>query len=418
METVNGLTIRPMRTEDDLDAELDLRHRAFGPADMTREQWLAELRACIADARLFGVWDGDWLVGAARFYEMRQWWHGRAVPMAGIAGVKVAPEVRGRGVGRALMRVLLAALSERGYPLSVLYPTTAHLYRSLGWEIGGGHYLAQMPARSLTSLLPADPHAAWSGQPAEVPVRRAGPADADEVLAVLGGVHARMLDLGPSTRDAESLRRWLARPEVFAYLAPDGFLGYGWNGTDQELMVHVLQASSGQTVRALWGVVASHASVARAVRACVGPDDPVGWLTAEAEVKIALHEPWMLRVVSPAAAIEARGFPATARASVPMVLADPELPAQAGAYTLAIENGRGALVRGVPGGGLAPSGSVSSSPAASAPVSLGPRGFAALYAGVPVPTLRRAGLMTGGDERTDAELSTAFAGRPFTLDYF
>jgi Predicted acetyltransferase involved in intracellular survival and related acetyltransferases len=29
---------------------------------------------------------------------MRQWWHGRAVPMAGVAGVTVAPEYRGQGV--------------------------------------------------------------------------------------------------------------------------------------------------------------------------------------------------------------------------------------------------------------------------------------------------------------------------------
>jgi predicted acetyltransferase len=32
--------------------------------------------------------------------DMRQWWHGRAVPMAGVAGIKVAPEYPGRGVGR------------------------------------------------------------------------------------------------------------------------------------------------------------------------------------------------------------------------------------------------------------------------------------------------------------------------------
>ena len=37
---------------------------------------------------------------------MRQWWYGRAVPMAGVAGVKVAPEDRGRGVGRAVMTAL------------------------------------------------------------------------------------------------------------------------------------------------------------------------------------------------------------------------------------------------------------------------------------------------------------------------
>ena len=74
------------------------------------------------------------------FHDMRQWWHGRAVPMAGVGGVKVAPEQRGRGTGRALMTEVLRVIADRGYPLSVLYPATAPLYRSLGWELAGGLY--------------------------------------------------------------------------------------------------------------------------------------------------------------------------------------------------------------------------------------------------------------------------------------
>jgi Sterol carrier protein domain len=31
---------------------------------------------------------------------MRQWWCGRPVPMAGVSSVRVAPEDRGRGIGR------------------------------------------------------------------------------------------------------------------------------------------------------------------------------------------------------------------------------------------------------------------------------------------------------------------------------
>lgn len=52
------------------------------------------------------------------------------------------------------------------------------------------------------------------------------------------------------------------------------------------------------------------------------------------------------------------------------------------------------------------------------PVSLGARGFAALYAGTPVQTLRTAGLADGGDPVTDDALDCAFAGTPFLLDYF
>jgi predicted acetyltransferase len=118
-----------------------------------RDYWRAGLLDCVKTGRQFGVWDGGNLLGAARYYDMRQYWHGRAVPMAGVGGVKVAPEARGRGVGRALMTALLTTIAEQGFVLSTLYPATAQIYRSLGWELAGGNYRAEVPGRSLGSLL-------------------------------------------------------------------------------------------------------------------------------------------------------------------------------------------------------------------------------------------------------------------------
>ncbi len=105
--------VRPLHPGDDLEAELDLRERAFGPMGSGgRDGWLTSLRTAISEGRLLGAFDGPRLIGTARFLDMRQWWHGRPVPMAGVAGVKVAPEHRGGGVGRALM----AARAGRGRP--------------------------------------------------------------------------------------------------------------------------------------------------------------------------------------------------------------------------------------------------------------------------------------------------------------
>jgi predicted acetyltransferase len=411
------LTIRLMRADDDLDAELDLRHRSFGPMDTaSRAYWREEMRGCIADGRQFGVWDREQLIGAARYYDMRQYWHGRAVPMAGVGGVKVAPEARGRGVGRAMMTALLSAMAERGYPLSVLYPATAQIYRSLGWELAGGHYRAQVPGRSLGSLLPPDPAVprilAAPPEPVATPsVRRAGPDDADEVIAVLAAVHAAAGDCGPATRDQASVRRWLAERGLFGYLAPDGFLGYGWhNDSNKEIMIRVLAAGSEPTARALWGIIASHASVTKVVYATLGPADPVGWLIREPDVSLRRHKQWMLRVLDPAAAIAGRGFLAAARADVHLQLADPDLPRNAGRYVLSVRDGEGSLLPG-------PTGRTAASPAA-APVALGPRGFAALYAGVPMATLRAAGLAAGGDRRAEAALDAVFSAQPYLLDYF
>ena len=114
----------------------------------------------VAAGRALGAFDGSHLAGTALYHDMRQWWHGRAVPMAGVAGVKVAPEYRGQGVGRALMTALTELMAERGYPLSALYPATMTIYRSLGWEIAGHRHEAVLPSRALSVMARPEPGAA------------------------------------------------------------------------------------------------------------------------------------------------------------------------------------------------------------------------------------------------------------------
>ncbi|GEM_PF-197575 len=425
-----AVRIRPLRASDGLEAELDLHHRAFGPVSAReREFWRAEVSACAQDERQYGAWRDGRLVGTARFYDMRQWWGGRALRAAGVGGVKVAPEERGRGIGRLLMTELLRVMAGRGYAVCVLYPATLPLYRALGWELAGGLYRARVPARSLRNLLPPD--RALPGEPAaraparghrpgeapppgadggQVPVRRAGPEDAEAVTAVLGAVYRGARDCGPCTFDPGRTRRWLADPEVFGYLAPDGFLAYGWHGGDREIMVHALQAASARTARALWGIVASHASVTEVVHVNADPRDALGWLTADGEVDLRRHRQWMLRVLDPEAAVAGRGFPAGTEVSVALDLADAGIPSNQGPRTLIVRGGEGRLRPGRSGTGAGPG--------AAEPVRLGPRGLAALFAGTPMAALRLAGLARGGDARCDAALDAAFACDPYLLDYF
>ena len=56
-------------------------------------------------------------------------------------------------------------------------------------------------------------------------------------------------------------------------------------------------------------------------------------------------------------------------------------------------------------------------PAAQA-LTLGARGLAALYAGTSVPTLRLAGLASGGTPEAGAALDAAFAATAFMVDDF
>jgi hypothetical protein len=271
----------------------------------------------------------------------------------------------------------------------------------------------EIAGRSLLSLLPPDPRIpvpAGSDGPAPVALRRAAPRDADEVLKVMGEIYRGSRESGPCTLDVSSIRRWLAGSGVFAYLADDGFVGYGWDGSGHEIMIEYLVAGSAATARALWGLIASHASVTEVVRAAVGPSDPIFWLTAEPDARLRRRKIWMLRVLDAPAAIAGRGFPAGATVRVPLLLADRELPGNAGLYTLAVGDGEGSLLAGET--------DHSPQPPAPSPVMLGPRGFAAMFAGTPMATVRAAGLAAGGDRGADEALDSVFGAEPYMLDYF
>jgi GNAT superfamily N-acetyltransferase len=434
---VDDVVIRPLTVDDDMEAQLDLGQRAFGIYSAgQRAGWsyVAGLRA--GQGLFLGAFVGGVPAGAAVIHDLRQWWLSRAIPCAGVASVKVAPEYRGGGIGRRLMTALLDAVADRGYPLSALYPATMPIYRSLGWELAGGKYEATIPARSLRTFVPPDAAAQAGGAQAgagvgaahaAVPeIRRAGRDDAAEVIAVIGRAHQAARDAGPLTWDEGPTRQWLSRPELYSYLAgEDGFAAYRWGADGHaNLLVERVHAATPQALRALWSVIASHSSVARTVTALTAPNDPFWWLTAERDATITKRSMWMLRVVDGPAAIAARGFPPAVSVSVPVEIHDRARPANSGHWQLTVADGKGALIE---------NGAVSSDePSASAlaragsrarsgggvPLTVGARGLAALYAGTPVVALRLSGLASGGAPDDDAALDAAFAATPYMVDDF
>ena len=240
------------------------------------------------------------------------------------------------------------------------------------------------------------------------------------MLATVGRVHQALRDCGPNTRDEAAIARWLSDEQRFAYLAPDGFLAYRWQHGNDELLVERVIAGSAAATRAIWGIVASHSSIAGTVQAIIGPTDPVQWLTTDPDVSTARRMAWMLRVVDAAAAVAGRGFPPGVELTAVLRLADPDRPAHDGWWTLDVGGSKGALTPAEPGPGRP--GSAGAGPGDTGPgpaaLSLGPRGFAALYAGTPLATLRRAGLVAGGDPGGDAALDAAFGADPFMLESF
>ena len=375
---------------DDLDQVLDVRTRSFGPlGEADRPGWYDFHQKLIPQRRCLVVHDGDRVVAAARAWDMRQWWGGRSLPMAGIAGVVVAPEHRGRGVGSLLMHALLERTVELGDAVSVLYPATLAVYRGLGWELGGAQHRVSVRTELLRRL---------GGR--EVPVRRAVPDDAEAIAAIAGTVHRQARASGPLDNAASEVRESLEDDDVFGYVADDGYCLYGWH-PGGALLVQELVAGSEQTARALWSVVGSGSSTAKTVHAYVDPRDPLVLLLGEGpELGVEMNR-WMLRVLDLEAAVSGRGFPAGVSAQVPLVVEDAQVPRCSGSWLLRVSDGVGEVTEGGGDG-----------------VRLGANGLAALFAGGGMASLRLAGLASGGSPEQDALLDTAFAGEPYLLDYF
>jgi predicted acetyltransferase len=406
LAVVTDVVIRPLTLDDDFDAQMDLSQRAFGIySEQQAATWRHTARLRTGQGLFLGAFVDEVPAGAAILHDMRQYWLGRPVTMAGVAGVKVAPEHRGRGIGRTLMTEALNVIAERGYLLSVLYPATMPIYRSLGWELAGAKHRFSVPARSLRGLVEPDKAAGGAGAGhQDVPIRRAGPADVATVIEVIGESHRAARDAGPLTWDEGPTTQWLGRKNLFTYLAgDDGFAAYRWGGED--LWVERVHARTPETLRALWSVIASHSSTTENVSGWTGPYDPFWWLTRERDATISRRAMWMLRVVDAAAAIGARGFPPGVSASAPLEIQDQARPANSGHWQLTVADGAGDLI---PNGGVPSPGRLI----------LGARGVAALYAGIPVASLRLAGLASGGTPEADAALDAAFAATPYLLDEF
>jgi len=379
-----ALEIRDL-TVDDLDDVRAVRMRAFGGV---RSDWREREQALMAARRSLGVASRGRVVAAARILPMRQFWGGRLVSMSGIGGVAVAPEERGRGVGSLLMRAVVDRVSELGDAVSALYPATVPVYRRLGWEYAGAQHRVSIPTEALRGLRGGDAR-----------VVPAMPDDAPEVAAAVRAVHGRDDASGPLAHTEEETRHLLENEDAFSYRCADGFCSYRWQGDD--LIVHELTAGSVASARALWSVVGSGSSTAGTVHAYVSPRDPLPLLLEAPMLTDAQAERWMLRLLDVGAAVAARGFPAGVGCEATLTLEDAQLSQNDGDWVLRVEAGRGELVAGRPGG-----------------VRLDARGIAAMYAGVPLPTLRVAGLATGGRPEDDAALNAAFAAVPYLLDYF
>lgn len=357
------------------------------------------------------AFDNGRVIGTARAIPFDQWFGGARVPCAGIAGVAVLPEYRGRGVAAAIMWQLLERRRSQGEVVSALFPANSQLYRQLGYEFAGLRPEFRAPVTDLP-VSKVGVREMAVGEMAQVmacysryaaahngPVESSAPAHwADHILAHQGeGTHQRTVvvpgDGGLDGYASYFVDRW----------ENDGYSVH---------CKHLVALTS----PALLGLLGHFRRFENAARELVwrGPPStaPVGLALGSTAFTITPGlRRWMLRLLDVPRALEARGYPGQS-GEVVIAVDDPLFPENAGPWLLQVANGRAQV-------GPAPSGPGAGEPARPGAKPLPAGLLAALYAGLATPAdLVLMGAIDASDPRLPT-LSALFAGPvPWMPDFF
>ena len=392
-----SLTLRPL-SDDEIPTGYQLGRLAFGGPPEPPAQFVQP----VPGVTRLGAFDTRGrLVGKATDVGHEQWWGGRRVVAADVAGVAVAPEARGGGTARALLARLLADARDRAAAVSALHPTVSAAYRSLGWEVAGVMLAGSLDSASLPSA-PAPGIALRPGGPDDVPLL----TDLyEQVARGTNGLVTRrggMFDVpsdAPLGEDIDSIT--VAESDGI----PVGVLGFGRGrsyGPEAKLEVHHLHATTVEAARALVGVLAGWRTVTRSVQLSFPVAHAVAAVLPLERATDVTSQPWMHRPVDVVRAVADRGWPSYVSGRVRFHLVDDLAPWNAADWDLSIADGRGELT-----------------PAATAAeLWLSVRGFAALYCGVATGAgLVQAGLAGGSDDPAALDLLGCGPAAAL-LDYF
>ncbi len=180
-------------TRDDLDRVLEIHLPSF-PDERTIDERSRNFTAnplgtledlVVADRA------GE-IVAQAFLFPLEAWFGGRAVRVGAIASLGVAPEVRGRGIGNALLHHLHVAADVRGDALTMLHAFRQSFYARLGY--------GTTSSRRRLVIDPCSIPASWRAL-ARGRVRRARGGDKE-------GIHDAY------ARSAARASGWLTRTEV------------------------------------------------------------------------------------------------------------------------------------------------------------------------------------------------------------
>ena len=371
--------------------------QAFATTHEDTARYIAAVRPS-AIARF--AFDGNRVVGGALAFACEQHIGGRLVPAGAVASVCVAPEHRGKGLGRSVMRAIVDAMADEGLALSSLWPSSVAFYRGLGWELAGHVNQFTVPADALRGL-PA------TGDPVADPAL-------DEVRALRSSLATRWC--GPIERPEWW---WMWRlpkpPDDRAYRygwredgALTGFVAYRQRtAADRmwgfDVWVSDFWAATSGALNGLAGLLGSDAPLSPKIRFDYGalPDVPdLVWRLPELDLETSGTNGWMLRVLDPAAALERSGWPEHIDERIAIEVAGVDQPATR--LVAEIANGRADV-----------------SPGTRSGVRIEAGAFAAWYSGA-LPATRAAALGLASGSQSDLAVLDALTAdrRPWLPDMF
>ena len=334
-----SLSLGPLR-EGDLEAHHHLVGAAFGLSRAFDPE-----RAVPPDLVLAGYEESE-LVASATLIPGGQWFGGCAVDGVAVSAVGVAPHRRGEGISKALMAEALRLMHERGAAISTLFPTTASLYRSVGYEIAGDYVKRTIP---ITDLAEANIEA--DVEPFSVDDLQSLAPAYDGLARLSSGSVAR------GERWWEQRQKATKHADVRVFLVKvqvaDG-IGYVVMGAQpsehsfMDLRIADLGAQDGAVLRALGTAITRFGTVTGTVTSFQPPWVLEALTDHGQRWKATKSLPWMLRLVDLAKAIELRGWPPVT-ATVALRVSDPTLSHNDGSFELQVVDGEGTLVPGGPG---------------------------------------------------------------------
>lgn len=399
-----------IRTLDpgDLDQVADLSAHSFGGP---RPDLTAEDAAGVAPEDTIAAYRGRRLVGTTGFHRFEQWFGGRAVPCGGVAAVMVAPDQRGTGLARRMLAAAAEAMRALDQPISSLYPTTASLYRSVGFEVAGwwgqrAIAVADLPRPSgSVAWEPVEP-----GDPSVVAVATASAAGRDGWVVPpprwwRTWAHRR-------TKPGATTWTWLGRRDG----EPVAVASYGHAPAERgmyDLDANLLAGVDGPALTEALAFLGANGTTGDRVRTTLPGALLARHVPQASRLPTREDWPWMVRLLDLPGAVAARGWPAGVTLTVDLrVTAPTHVPDDpvAGDWTLAVADGAASCTPRPSGGPGAPGG--------SAIVTVAATDLAALYSGHLDPAqLVDEGRLAGATDAQVSGLRAAFAGSP-TLPIF